>query len=94
MTPQERLLSELKRIYLTWGSYLDRIKEGQKISGIIEPFYKKADRFVKEMDLVISDIHQKLVEYNEKKKKEVSHGRKERKIVRKGQRRVSRRTHR
>ena len=94
MTPQERLLSELKRIYLTWGSYLDRMKEGQKISGIIEPFYKKADRFVKEMDLVISDIHQKLVEYNEKKKKEVSHGRKERKTVRKSQRRVSRRTHR
>ena len=94
MTPQERLLSELKRIYLTWGSYLDRMKEGQKISGIIEPFYKKADRFVKEMDLVISDIHQKLVEYNEKKKKEVSHGRKERKTVRKSQRRVSRRAHR
>ncbi len=94
MTPQERLLSELRRIYLTWGSYLDRIKEGQKISGIIEPFYKKADKFVKEMDLVISDIHQKLVEYNEKKKKEVSHGRKERKTVRKSQRRVSRRAHR
>jgi len=94
MTPQERLLSELKRVYLTWGSYLDRIREGQRISGIIEPFYKKADRFVKEMDLIISDIHQRLKEYDEKKKKEVSHGRKKRKTVRKGQRRVSRRTHR
>jgi len=94
MTPQERLLSELKRVYLTWGSYLDRIREGQRISGIIEPFYKKADRFVKEMDLIISDIHQRLKEYDEKKKKEGSHGRKKRKTVRKGQRRVSRRTHR
>ena len=94
MTPQERLLSELKRVYLTWGSYLDRIREGQKISGVIEPFYKKADRFVKEMDLVISDIHQRLKEYDEKKKKEVSHGRKERKTVRESQRRVSRRAHR
>ena len=91
MTPYERLLGQLKGIYLTWGSYLDRMREGQKIADIIEPFYKKADKFVREMDLIISDIHQQLVKYNEEG---VSHGRKGRKTVHKSKRRVSRRARR